>query len=384
MKRIPVILAICATLFSSLYVCGQKSGITFENQVSSWLGVTFDDKASWQAGARYIPTLSPSVQLNKKAKIDAELSFNAHGNLLFSGFNFDTVNYTLDPYRLWLRYSTSRLEIRAGLQKISFGSANVLRPLMWFDKMDFRDPLLLTEGVYAVLGRYYFKNNANIWLWSLYGNNKVKGWETAPSLKDVPEYGGRFQLPVPKGELAFSYHHRDADFSTLTAVMPLPAGNRFTEQMFALDGKWDVGPGIWFGYVGKLNEKNNPFGGGWETYFNLGADYTLLIGSGVNIATEFFHYSNNHENADLIVKRNLTVLSASYPLRPSHNLSGMLYYNWDSREWYRIINLQLKYDYLSFYFIGFWNPDNSSLYGSSENNASFAGKGLRVMIVLDI
>lgn len=384
MKRIPVLIAVCSTLFSSLHVTGQKSGITFENQVSSWLGVTFDDKTSWQAGARYIPTLSPSLQLNKKAKIDAELSFNAHGNLLFSEFNFDTVNYALKPYRLWLRYSTSRLEIRAGLQKISFGSSNVLRPLMWFDKMDFRDPLLLTEGVYAVLGRYYFRNNANIWLWSLYGNDKLKGWETAPSLKDVPEYGGRFQLPVPKGELALSYHHRDADFSALTAGMPLPGGSRFTEQMFALDGKWDVGPGIWFEYVGKLNEKDNPFAGKLETYYSLGADYTFLIGSGVNIATEFFHYSNNHDNADLTVKRNISILSAGYPLRPSHNLSGMLYYNWDTKEWYRIINLQLKYDYLSFYFIGFWNPDNAALIGSSENNALFAGKGLRVMIVLDI
>ncbi len=384
MKGLPTILTLFATLLSSLYLSGQKSGVKFENQASSWIGVTFGDNVSWQAGARYIPTLSPTIQLNKKSKIDAELSFNAYGNLLFSGFDFDTATYALKPYRLWLRYSTSRLEIRAGLQKISFGSSNVIRPLMWFDKMDFRDPLMLTEGVYALLGRYYFRNNANIWLWSLYGNNKVKGWETAPSLKEVPEYGGRLQLPLLKGEFAASYHHRDADFSALTAALPLPSESRYTEQMFALDGKWDIGPGIWFEYVVKMNEKSNPFAGKWETYYSLGADYTFLIGSGVNIATEFFHYSNNHDNADLAIKRNISTLSVSYPLRPSHNLSGLLYYNWDTREWYRILNLQLKYDYLSFYFIGYWNPDNAALYGSSENNSTFAGKGLRVMIVLDI
>ena len=384
MKVLPAILTLFATLLSSLNLSGQKSRVMFENQASSWIGVTFDNKVSWQAGARYIPTLSPTIQLNKKSKIDAELSFNAYGNLQFSGFDFDTANYALKPYRLWLRYSTSRLEIRAGLQKISFGSSNVLRPLMWFDKMDFRDPLLLTEGVYALLGRYYFRNNANIWLWSLYGNNKVKGWETAPSLKDIPEYGGRLQLPSMKGELAVSYHHRDADFSAFSAGLPMPVENRFTEQMFALDGKWDIGPGIWFEYVGKMNEKNNPFAGRWETYYSLGADYTFLIGSGVNIASEFFHYSNNHDNADLAIKRNISTLSVSYPLRPSHNLSGLLYYNWDTREWYRILNLQLKYDYFSFYFIGYWNPDDAALYGSSENNSTFAGKGLRVMIVLDI
>ncbi len=384
MKRISVLLTVSLILFSSLVISGQKSGVTFENQASSWLGVAFDDKESWQAGSRYIPTLSPSLQLNKKVKIDAELSFNAYGNLLFSGFNFDTVNYAIKPYRLWLRYSTSRLEIRAGLQKISFGSSNVLRPLMWFDKMDFRDPLLLTEGVYSLLGRYYFRNNANIWFWSLYGNKKVKGWETAPSQKEIPEYGGRLQLPVLKGELGASYHHRDADFSALTARLPFPANSQLTEKMFALDGKWDIGPGIWFESVGKMNEKNHPFAGRWETYYNLGADYTFLVGSGLNMSTEFFHYSNNHDNADRAIKRNMSILSVGYPLRPSHNFSGLLYYNWDTREWHRIINLQLKYDYLSFYFMGYWNPDNAALYGSSDNSSAFAGKGLRVMIVLDI
>ena len=74
-----------------------------------------------------------------------------HGN------GIDSTDFRFKPYRLWLRYSTSHLEIRAGLQKINFGSSNILRPLMWFDKMDFRDPLMLTDGVYALLGRYYFR-----------------------------------------------------------------------------------------------------------------------------------------------------------------------------------------------------------------------------------
>jgi hypothetical protein len=70
-------------------------------------------------------------------------------------FNSFSSNGDIKPYRLWARYSTSQLEIRAGLQKINFGSANILRPLMWFDQMDPRDPLQLTDGVWGILGRYY-------------------------------------------------------------------------------------------------------------------------------------------------------------------------------------------------------------------------------------
>lgn len=50
-------------------------------------------------------------------------------------------------------------ELRLGLQKINFGSAQLFRPLMWFDKMDPRDPLQMTDGVWGALYRYYFRNN---------------------------------------------------------------------------------------------------------------------------------------------------------------------------------------------------------------------------------
>ncbi|MCK7540476.1 MAG: hypothetical protein MZV63_61090 [Marinilabiliales bacterium] len=34
----------------------------FDNQVSTWFGMNFPDEVAWQAGARYIPTLSPWVK----------------------------------------------------------------------------------------------------------------------------------------------------------------------------------------------------------------------------------------------------------------------------------------------------------------------------------
>jgi len=380
--RIYSLALICIIVW--LPLAGQKAGIGVRNQISTWAGLNFNRPVQWQTGARYIPTLNPSFQLNENAKIDAEISFNSYGNLLFSGFDYDTLNYKLKPYRLWLRYSTSHLELRAGLQKINFGSAYIFRPLMWFDKMDYRDPLQLTDGVYSFLGRYYFNNNVNIWLWTLYGNKKEKGWEIAPSAPKIPEFGGRFQIPLGKGEIAASYHKRIADYSEIIAGMPMITDTLYTEQMFAIDGKWDLGIGLWFELVGKLNDRNNPVTGKMDTYFSLGFDYTFGVGNGLTMISEYFRYANDPPNNQPKVRNNFSTLSLNYPLFLSHSISGLVYYNWDTNDWYRFLNFQLKYDYMSFYLMAFWNPDQSALYRGNDNSGLFTGKGFQLMLVLDI
>lgn len=371
-------------LITCFSVSGQKASLDIDNQISSWAGCSFSKPLKWQTGARYIPTLNPSLQLGENSKIDAEISVNAYGGLLFSGFGYDTVSYDLKPYRAWLRFSTSHLEIRAGLQKINFGSAYILRPLMWFDKVDYRDPLQLTDGVYALLGRYYFYNNINIWLWTLYGNKKVKGWEIAPSAGKIPEYGGRFQIPAWKGEFAVTCHNRVADYSELLTGIPMITDTLYTEQMFAVDGKWDLGIGLWFELVGKRNDRDNVLTGKWEKYYNIGLDYTFPVGNGLNMMTEYFHYANSPVNGQEKVSNNFSALSIAYPVFLSHSISGLIYYNWDTEEWYRFLNFQLKYDYLSLYLMAFWNPDIFSLYKGDGDNNFFAGKGFQVMLVLDI
>jgi len=362
----------------------QKTSLDINNQISGWTGFSFSKPVNWQTGARYIPSINPSLQLNENAKIDAEISFNSYGNLLFSGLDFDTLNYNLKPYRLWLRYSASHLELRAGLQKINFGSAYIFRPLMWFDKMDYRDPLQLTDGVYGFLGRYYFNNNVNIWLWTLYGNKKAKGWEIAPSAPKIPEFGGRLQTPFGKGEIAATYHNRIADYSELLAGMPMITDTLYSEQMFAIDGKWDLGIGLWFELVGKLNDRNNPVAGKLETYFSLGFDYTFGVGNGLTMISEYFRYANDPSNGQPKVRNNFSTLSLNYPVFLSHSISGLVYYNWDTKDWYRFLSLQLKYDYMSFYLMAFWNPDQSALYRGNDNSGLFTGKGFQLMLVLDI
>jgi hypothetical protein len=353
----------------------------FENQFSGWTTVNFNTLTGFQAGGRYIPTLDLSDSLGGSRTVSAEMSVNVYGNYYTMGHNTSDFSGDIKPYRLWLRYSIPRLELRIGLQKISFGSASILRPMMWFDRIDVRDPLQLTDGVYSFLGRYYFQNNVNIWFWTLYGNNQPMGWETVPTKKHIPEFGGRVQLPVPKGEIALSYHHRKAEtvFDSILMINNV----MYPEDRLGIDGKWDLGVGLWFEAVAKHNSITDSWVPTWETYVNLGMDYTFGLGNGLNLITEYFRYGSNSLLSENGIKSNFSVLSANYPFGLMNTITGMVYYNWDQQEWYRFISFQRKYDYLSLYLMAFWNPDRFALYSISEDRNLFAGKGVQLMAVLN-
>jgi hypothetical protein len=361
----------------------QKVQFRLKNQVSLWSAFNHTTQNNYQLGARYIPTLSVSDSLKKGHLLDAEFAADTYGDLMFTGSRYDSAGAGISAYRFWVRYSGPRFEIRLGLQKINFGSAAMLRPMMWFDRIDFRDPLQLTDGVYGALGRYYFRGNANIWIWVLYGEKKIKGWEIVPSLNKSAEYGGRIQIPVPKGEMGLSFHHREADFSSFYLYVPHTGATHYPENRIGLDGKWDIGPGIWYEYVVKHNDPDNGVLGEWETYFNTGIDYTFNIGNGVSLTTEFFRYNNKITWKGESNDNNFSALTMNYPFAIVNRITGVVYYNWTQEEWYRFINLERIYDYWSFYLMLFWNPERFYLYGTSNDRNLMSGKGIQLMAVVN-
>jgi hypothetical protein len=381
-RLIPILLCV--------FLCGNTANAQvharFENQISSWFSMGFADPVNYQAGGRYMPALSLSDSLKHNRLIDAEISVNAYGNAMFTGDSYNDGSARLKPYRAWIRYSTPRLELRAGLQKINFGSATILRPLMWFDKMDFRDPLQLTDGVYAFLGRYYFKNNANLWAWVLYGNKSVKGWESLPTRLHTPEFGGRLQVPFGPGEVAVSYHHRQAEYEGLPDTMNLVAIDQehFPEDRISLDGRWDVGIGLWAEAVLWHNGSKTLVLPEWETFFNIGGDYTVGVGNGINLTAEFFRFQlSSPASGGTGTALNFIALAASYPLGIMNTVSGMVYYNPDLGDWYRMVSIQRKYDFWSFYLLGFWNPERMNLYNANEEKNLFSGAGFQLMAVVN-
>jgi hypothetical protein len=132
------------------------------SQLSAWFSLNDSRPSTPRLGLRWQPSFSLTLALGGEWKLDGEFSADAAADVAAPGWNTLDADGGIDPYRLWLRLSSDRFEARLGLQKINFGSASVFRPLMWFDRVDARDPLKLTTGVYGLLLRYYFKGNANL------------------------------------------------------------------------------------------------------------------------------------------------------------------------------------------------------------------------------
>jgi hypothetical protein len=345
--------------------------------IAGWGTASYSEKLNGMLGARYVPGLTLTLPLKDKFKFDSEISFNTWGSGTFWSDDSITFDGKIKPYRIWLKFSGDRFEIRAGLQKINFGSAVMLRPLMWFDRIDPRDPLQITDGVYGLLGRYYFLNNANIWVWALYGNDAPKGWEVAGTWPERPELGGRLQIPLLSGEIAGTYHFRQADFRDVPfydSLMVKPVN----ENRIAFDGKFDLAFGIWF--EGLLIRQKD-IEQGWKRYLNLGADYTFNLGKGLTVMTEFFSLSA----ADKAFIRgegiSFSTFSLTYPFSIISSLNAIVFFDWKKNNLYNFVNWSWQFDKWSFYLMGFWNPDRFQVYPGMNEKNLFAGKGIQVMAV---
>lgn len=357
----------------------KAQSLGFKGQAIGWTTLNPAEPFQAQVGLRYIPELSFSLPAGKYS-IDGEFSANIWGSSMWQG-DSTILDKELSPYRMWVRFSGDQFELRAGLQKINFGSAQMFRPLMWFDRIDPRDPLQLTDGVYGLLGRYYFLNNANIWLWGLYGENKIKGWELIPSLKNSIEYGGRVQLPLYTGEVALTYHHRTAD---PTAVLPdsITQGMQAPENRIALDAKMDLIVGLWT-EISLTHQDLSFTEQQYKTMLNMGMDYTFNLGNGLNLMAEGFAYLQGEQpfaNEEGLV---FGLLSAAYPVNIIHNVSAMLFYDITNNDFYRFINWSVAYDKWSFYVMGFWNPETYSLYNVDPRTSLYGGWGFQLMAVFN-
>ncbi len=333
-----------------------------------------DDEWLVSAGMQYIPQLRLSQTISSANIFDLELSYHSfvHTDQKVSWDN-------LKLYRFNVRYATEQSEIQIGLQKINFGPAQLLRALMWFDRLDPRDPMKITEGVYGLRYRYNFLNNANIWLWGLYGNDEPKGYEITPTAAKKPEFGWRIQTPVPMGEMAVTFHSRTAN----------GIEKDFRENRFALDGRWDVFVGAWFEAVVQHQDIASPYN--YTKMLTLGLDYTFGIGNG--LYTLFEHKVNCYDLAENTLDNNSNELSGfflptnnnvqmsavmlNYPLTFFDNLMLIEFYSWETKDFYQYLGWQRTYDSLIVNVSAFNYPE-SPLMGA---NSFGAGYGVQLMFI---
>ena len=382
MKKVGLLVFVLVGCTLHLVAQPDYSGDTllYRGQFSAWGHYNPDNHYPIQMGGRYIPQLNYGWRLPERKQLDLEASANMYGDSHIR--NWDDMDHQgrMKAYRAWVRFSSTQFELRAGLQKINFGSASMLRPLMWFDRLDPRDPLQLTEGVWGLLGRYYFLNNANIWLWGLYGNSDAKGWELMPTRKGVPEFGGRIQMPIPSGEAALTYHYRQADSRRREEVMPVPSG--IPEHRIGFDARVDVEVGLWAegAWVKKMKDLG-PYT--HQQTINLGADYTFGIGNGLGMTLEHLLATYDETAFAFDDLNHLSALSFNYPVGLFDRLFVLFYHDWTHDHLYSFLNWERQYQAVTLHLMAYWNPIkyNLPLQGSAQN--FFAGKGIQIMLVFN-
>ncbi len=357
-----------------------QDSLIFKGQFSAYSHINTNNEFPWWNGGRYIPQLNYELRGPGEKLIDFEASANIYGNAGFEPFSSGSFNGDVKPYRFWGRYSTSQFEFRVGLQKINFGSATILRPLMWFDQIDPRDPLKLTDGVWGALARYYFLNNTNIWFWGLYGNKNRKGWEIFPSQKNIPEFGGRFQAPVPKGEAGLSFHHRTA-IGNLTSET-LTTFENSTENRFGFDAKFDIVVGCWV-EASWSNYPENPGLYSNQEIINLGVDYTFGVGNGLAVIFEQLIASYDENPFEFQNSTTFSLLNLSYPMGMFDNISAIVYYDWTNKKSYNFLNWQKQFDKFSLYLMGYINPKEYNIPTQGAGEILYAGSGVQIMVVFN-
>jgi hypothetical protein len=223
-------------------------------------------------------------------------------------------------YRGWLRWSRQKYEVRLGLQKLNFGTAFLLRNEQWFDSVDPRDAMGFTKGVWSALFRYYTANNGTIWLWSILGEEDLKGIEYLPSMKYAPEFGGRIQMPVFGSDQAVSYHFRQLDEDNL-----LGSDN---EQRIALDGRWDTFVGFWYESTLCIFSNEEQI---YNKFLTVGTDYTFNIGTGVHVLVEHLYQAvSENDVLSSVDEKNNTALQMDFSLGIYDSVQAIVVYDWDT------------------------------------------------------
>ena len=370
-----VLAAVCSALLPGI-VLSQPA--RWEGQASVWGTINDTDSTNAQVAARYVTGLSISSDLGKSVSVDACVAANAY---LESRFNYDdrtrgTEDISeVELHRCYLRLAMPNVDLRIGLQRLNFGSAVLLRPLMWFDRLDPRDPMQFSEGAYGALLRVLFNNNANVWLWGLYGNDQTKGWEILPSIENRGELGCRIQYPVHAGELAFTYHHRETDLTSLLQPGLPTTTNISAEQRYAFDMRWDIEIGFWTEIV--IVDRSSEFPlNRWQRFIDVGADYTLRIGNGVGVTGEYFEIGEPAEPFGSSNPAQFIAGAVDYSLGIADVVRGIFYNDIERRESYSFLAWIHTLDNWQFSLSGFWNPPASSL--NYDSRSMLAGKGIQI------
>ena len=312
------------TLSQTYPVKGQfiASGLTSNDIPDSW--------SSYETIIGYIPTLSLKKELSNDKLVDAEWAY--HLKRYYTGDSL--FNFIANNHRLWIRYSSDKIEARLGIQKIVFGPTQILRPLSWFDTFDLKDPSGQTNGVESFRLRWFPSNNIAIWSWLI--NNDV----------DTLSFGGRAEISSEIGEFGFTYHQDPSRTMQLVGQTNIPVFN--SQNRIALDYRFDGFIGFWNESVLIKSYRSN------IKMVSIGVDYTLPILNGILVMTESMYIQSKYNNIQS--NQNFSVFMASIPIGMIHQLMYISQMDWKEDKTYQYLRWSSTYDAYSLNMIISMNP----------------------------
>ena len=365
---------IVAHVITLLTVCLSTSAATFAQQFSLkgqfWGNILHGNDppashSSFVTDLGYIPMLSLSRDLSIDRFVDLEWSYR----MQYRMYEEDVV-FSSKPYRLWLRYSSEKIEARLGLQKIAFGPSMVLRSLAWFDTIDPKDPTGQTDAVEAFRLRLFPTSSLAFWLWST--NND----------RDTLSYGGRAELSTSIGEWGLTYHQDPAELGQSVGQFPIFISG--PHQRIALDYRYDGYFGFWFEGAGIFADSKQDVELNRFTLFTLGADYTIPVGSGLLIMAETMKIGGSSTVTDNSSEQTYTALMASLPINMLHQLMFIAQIDWDNSHIYNYLRWGITYDHFSLNFIFSISPRRGDYDIAKENlpkTVAGFGTGLQFMLI---
>jgi hypothetical protein len=333
---------------------------SFSTKGQFWVGgLTGNDvpagQSAFESTIGYIPTLSLSKNNSELSFIDFEWAYR-----LDRSYSGDTlVSNQEKNHRLWIRYSSEKIEARLGLQKIVFGPSQILRTLSWFDSFDLTDPTGQTHGVDAFRLRWFPNNSISIWSWIIQGKNELS-------------FGSRTEISNSLGEWGLTTHRDSETHGRNLGQMPLLISG--TNYRFALDYRYD-------GFIGFWNESSIVYLDDSELGFmTIGADFTLPVANGILVMTETIFMNNSATNTN----ETLTAFMANLPLGMVHQIMLISQVDWETNHWNHFIRWGSTFDKFSLNFILSKSPKRTDYAIPSEylpNTVAGFGTGLQFMFI---
>jgi len=290
------------------------------------------NQSSLEMSIGYIPTISFYKDMHNDRLFDVELAYRAEQYYSGESLLLDS----FEPHRVWMRFSNQKTEIRLGLQKITFGPAQMLRSLSWFDSFNLKDPTGQTDGVDAFRLQWFPSNSFSIWSWLVRNE------------QSVVSYGGRGEFSTHIGEWGITVHHDPTD--ALHIIGQTGAWFDQRHNRVALDFRYD-------GLVGLWNESALIFSKSRNIMLvTIGADYTLPVASGILIMTESMLINSSQKNSDRVY----TAFMASVPLGMIHQIMFITQLDWEEEKIYNYLRWSATYDRYSLNLIASISPKRSA------------------------